>query len=99
MKLSRQSTNGTSFSHITVKTTVNKLTKALGEAQYNENTGGDKVNIEWSVETAAGDVATIYDWKEYREIGLDETIEFHIGARSESVARQALRELNTLLAK
>lgn len=99
MKLSTQSSDGTSFNHITVRTTPNKLIAALGKPQYDYNEGDDKVNLEWTVETEAGDVATIYDWKEGREIRMDETIEFHIGARSESKARQAKSELNSLLAK
>jgi hypothetical protein len=96
-KLSNKSCSGTSFHHVTVSTTVNELTKALGEAQCIGNSGDDKVNFDWTCETSDGRVFTIYDWKEYRPIGLDEVIEFHIGARDWKTSADALEELEALL--
>jgi hypothetical protein len=92
-KLSNKSSNGTSFHDTVIRTTVNKLSNALGEAQCFDNTGDDKVNFEWDCETENGDVFTIYDWKEYRPIGSDEMIEFHIGGKNKSITEQAKREL------
>jgi hypothetical protein len=42
---------------------------------------------------------TIYDWKEYRRISEDETIEFHIGGNSELETIDAKIELQKLLSK
>jgi hypothetical protein len=96
-KLTEQSANGTSFHDSVIKTTVNKLVNALGKAQYIDNTGEDKVNFSWDCETKDGEVFTIYDWKEYRSIDLDETIEFHIGGDNKIVTEKAKRELLDIL--
>ena len=95
-KLSNKNAS-TSFHNTTIKTTVNKLTNVLGEAQIIDNTGDDKVNFDWNCETEDGDVFTIYDWKEYRPIGLNEMIEFHIGGESKSITEQAKMELLDML--
>jgi hypothetical protein len=87
----------TSFHFTTIRTTVNKLTSALGEAQSIDNSGDDKVNFDWNCETEDGDVFTIYDWKEYRSISEDELIEFHIGGESKSITEKAKRELLEML--
>jgi hypothetical protein len=99
MKKTNSSTNGTSFHYVTIKTSVNKLKSVLGEPEFEDNTGEDKVNFEWDLETSEGDVVSLYDWKEYREIDLDETIEWHIGAHSKSVSNVAFNELKALLNK
>ena len=96
-KLTEQSADGTSFHFTTIKTTVNKLSNALGKAQYIDNTGEDKVNFDWICETKDGEVFTIYDWKEYRSIEPYETIEFHIGGDNKIVTEKAKRELLDLL--
>lgn len=96
-KLSNRSSNGTSFHDTVIRTTVNKLSNALGEAQCIDNSGDDKVNFEWDCETEDGDVFTIYDWKEYRPIGLNEMVEFHIGGETKSITEQAKRELLAIL--
>lgn len=80
-----------------ISSSVSELKEKLGEPQYSENDGTDKVNFEWECETEEGDVFTIYDWKEYREIDETETIHFHIGGMSERVTRVAVSELKTLL--
>ena len=95
-KLSNKNTS-TSFHNTTIKTTVNKLTNALGEAQCIDNTGDDKVNFDWNCETKDGEIFTIYDWKEYRSINLDEIIEFHIGGDNQLITEQARIELLELL--
>jgi hypothetical protein len=95
-KLSNKNAS-TSFHFITIKTTVNKLTSALGEAQCIYNTGDDKSNFDWNCETEDGDVFTIYDWKEYRSISENELIEFHIGGESKSITEKARKELLDML--
>ena len=91
-KKSYKDTSDTEFYGTTITTTVNKLKKLLGEP-YNNNTGEDKVNFDWDCETEDGDVFTVYDWKEYREISEDEFIEFHIGAISKQISEQAKQEI------
>jgi len=99
MKKTEKSADGTSFHDIIIKTTINELTRVLGEPTWNNNSGDDKVNVEWVCETIDGDVVTIYDWKEYRPIELDEEIEFHLGGHSENITLIGLEELIILLGK
>ena len=91
-KKTYQLTDGTSFHGVVIRATVNQLTKAFGEP-YNNNTGEDKVNFEWEMETDEGEVFTIYDWKEGRPIGRDEFVTWHIGAKSKSDSNVAEREI------
>lgn len=97
MKKTRKSTDGTSFFGTTITTTVNELRNVGLFPKYKQNTGEDKTNFDWELETTDGTVFTIYDWKEYRPISPDEKIRFHIGAFSESDSRKALQELKELL--
>ncbi len=71
---------GGSFHNVTITATINDLILALGEPQVFDNSGEDKVNVEWGAVTEAGFRFTIYDWKEYRVLDLDEPITFHIGS-------------------
>ena len=92
-KETNQSTNGTSFQDVTFKASVQQLTNAFGEPDYSSNTGEDKVNFEWVLETDEGNVFAIYDWKEYRKIDLDEQIEWHIGSHSRGISGDAKYEV------
>ena len=76
-KKTYQITDGTSFYGITIRASVDQLTKAFGEPE-NNNTGEDKVNFVWDMETDEGEVFTIYDWKEYRVLRSDEFVTWHI---------------------
>ena len=91
-----RSANGTSFHNSTVTATVNELISVIGKPVYDDNTGEDKVNIEWELEDEDGNVVTIYDWKEYRKIGMDEKIEWHIGANSKMTSWNAQDEINNV---
>jgi len=91
-KKTYQDTDGTSFHGVTIRATVDQLTKAFGEP-YDNNSGDDKVNFEWDMETDEGEVFTIYDWKEYRVLKSDEMITWHIGAKSKSDSNVAEREI------
>ena len=42
---------------------------------------------------------TIYDWKEYRPLHMDEKIEFHIGALSSTQSIEAKNEVLRLINK
>lgn len=99
MKKTNQSANGTSFHDVTITTTVNALIEALGHPQYFDNFGEDKVNFEWICETENGDIVTIYDWKEYRSLGFDEEITFHLGGHRKIHTLNGKEELVKLLNK
>jgi hypothetical protein len=92
-KQTNQSANGTSFHDVTIKTSANKLISVLGEPHWVNNTGEDKVNFEFIFETDEGDVFTIYDWKHYRKLDLDEIIEWHIGSHSRMISWDAQDEI------
>jgi hypothetical protein len=97
LKSTSRSSSGTSFHYSTVRASVNELTKIIGEPTYVVNDGEDKVNIEWELEDDNGDVVTVYDWKEYRKIGYDEKIEWHIGGMSKNITDNAKGEIEYML--
>ena len=92
-KKTYKSTDGTSFFGTTIRATVNQLISAFGEPSDDSNTGEDKVNFEWEMETEEGEVFTIYDWKEYRMIDVDEYVIWHIGAKDKSTSNTAEDEI------
>jgi hypothetical protein len=91
-KKTYQDVDGTSFHGVVIRATVDQLAKAFGEP-YDNNSGDDKVNFEWDMETDEGEVFTIYDWKEYRPLQRDEYVTWHIGAKSKSDSNVAEREI------
>ena len=99
MKKTNKSTNDTSFFDTTLDTTIHTLLKILGQPTIVDNTGMDKTNYEWNMETSDGDVFTVYDWKEYRILNEHEVIEFHIGGHSRIVTEQAREEIYDALTK
>jgi hypothetical protein len=80
--------NGTSFHGQVVKTTREKLANAFGKPE--SYSSWHKTTYEWDcvVDGLDGEEIpfTIYDWKEYRPIGSDEVIEWHIGAKTDADA-------------
>jgi hypothetical protein len=99
MKKTYKDVVGTSFYNVTLESSVKDLTNVLGEP-YDNNTGDDKVNFEWEMETDNGDVFTVYDWKEYRVLNKSEIITFHIGGKNEEITKQAKNEImKALMAK
>jgi hypothetical protein len=88
---------GTSFHNSTVTATVNELIFVIDKPNYNGNDGEDKVNFEWELEDEEGNVVTIYDWKEYRKIGYDEQIEWHIGGMSKEITDNAKEDIEFTL--
>lgn len=93
MKHTTQSPNFTSFHGDVIRASVNDLKAILGQPANDSNTGEGKVNFEWVMETDAGGVFTVYDWKEYRPISEDELIEWHIGGHNGETTKQALNEI------
>jgi hypothetical protein len=96
MKKTYKDTSGTSFHGTTILISVEELINLLGEPQFQENDGNDKVNFNWDCELETGEAFTIYDWKEYRPISDFEQIEFHIGAFSKQISENAKEELLTV---
>ena len=92
-------TSGTSFYGVTLTVTPQQLIDTLGEPEYFSNNGSDKTNMDYSLETEDEIAFTIYDWKEYRPLQMDETIEFHIGGFSYSQTEEAKREVISLINK
>jgi hypothetical protein len=92
-----QQDGGTSFFNYTISTSINRLTELFGEAMEIFTDIDDKVQYEWVLETSEGTVFTIYDWKEYRELSMFETIEFHIGSHSPRESHIAWQELLDLI--
>ena len=92
-------TGGTSFHGVTLTVTPQKLIDVLGEPDFFDNDGHDKVNMEYDLETKDEISFTIYDWKEYRPLQMDETIEFHIGALSSTQSIEAKNEVLRLINK
>jgi len=93
MKKTNASASGTSFHDVTVITSINALTSLLGEPSFTGDPIEDKVSVEWVCETQEGYVVTIYDWKEYRTLGKDEMVEFHIGGKNKFQTLEAKDEL------
>ena len=89
----------TSFHGSVIKCKVSDLRFILGIPRYEVNDGTDKVNFDWIMETESGDVFTVYDWKEYRPLGENEVIEWHIGGHSGVVTEVALGEITNDLSK
>jgi hypothetical protein len=97
MKRTDKTANGTSFHDHTFTATVDDLRNVLGQPKFESNDGQDKCNFDWIMETEDGTVFTVYDWKEYRQLAEDETIEWHIGGRSGSDTEKALLEIREAL--
>ena len=97
MKQTDKSANGTSFHNHTFTATVDDLRNVLGQPYCEQNDGEDKVNFDWIMETEDGEVFTVYDWKEYRQLDENEDIEWHIGGRSGLTTGKALSEITKAL--
>jgi hypothetical protein len=97
MKKTTKSVNGTSFHNVVFHATPWHLMRAIGDPDYMQNGGEDKVNMEWDMETEDGNVFTIYDWKEYRELSLYEMVEWHIGGHDKYTCLIAKEEIGKAL--
>jgi hypothetical protein len=92
----KKSAIGTSFHQVYLETTPAILTQLFPESNEGES-GDGKCQMSFILETEDGDVFTIYDWKEYRMLGSDEVVQFHIGARSRAVSVVALKEVMQMI--
>jgi len=99
MKPTTKSTGNTSFHDSTIVATVNQLKAIMGEPTFAENYGDYKVNFEWDMETETGDVFTVYDWKEYRKLPLNQKVCWHIGGKDRRITEIAKHEITLALCK
>ena len=75
-----KSSTGTSFHGNTIEATPNQLISILGVPS--RESGDGKVSMSFVGGLDNIHVFTVYDWKYGRPIGMDETIERHIGGMS-----------------
>ena len=82
IKKTNKSLDGTSFHGATFSATLADLQIILGAPNHTSD-HHDKVQNEWELELEDGTIFSVYDWKEYRRYTDKETIEWHIGGRSQ----------------
>lgn len=97
MKQTQKDSNNTSFHGHVIKCRLADLRTILGQPEYENNDGSDKVNFDWTMETESGLVFTVYDWKQYRRVSEEEIIAWHIGGKSEISTSLALVEITSAL--
>ena len=86
----------TSFWDVTIRTTPRtmvRLAKRLNSEYYDGNDGEGKVNFEFHFRTSDNFPFTVYDWNSERVLGMDEVVDFHIGAYDKVTSLQAKDEL------
>ena len=98
-KHTNQSGSGTSFHGVVFSATPQQLIDLFPDSYNEQNDGEDKVNFDFTLENENGDVFTIYDWKEYRPLEMNENIEWHIGGRNQETCLQGKAEVLELLNK
>ena len=98
-KHTNQSGGGTSFHGVVFSATPQQLVDLFPDSYNEQNDGEDKTNFDFTLETENGDVFTIYDWKEYRPLKMNENIEWHIGGRNKETCLQGKAEVLELLNK
>lgn len=88
---------GTSFYNDTVSATAQELIELIGPPTYDNNKGEDKVNLEWVCKNEYGETVTVYDWKYYRPLAMNELVNWHLGANDGLQTSKAKRELEAAL--
>ena len=86
---------GTSYHGDSIKASFFQLTHLFGLPSINncEN----KVNYEWELQTEGGIPFTLYDWKYYRPLLIEEIIEWNIGTDTKEHSKIIKQELDMLL--
>ena len=95
----RKSAGGTSFHGVTLKATPQQLIDLFPNSYDEYNNGRDKTNFDFTLQTESGKVFTIYDWKEYRPLRMDEVVEWHVGAHDEVTSIEGRDEVVKLIKK
>lgn len=96
-KATIKSSDYTSFHGAILKATPQQLIDLFPNSYYEENEGRDKVNFSFTLETESGKVFTIYDWKYYRPLEMNETIIWNLGAHDELTSFEGRDEVIELL--
>ena len=94
-----QSGGGTSFHGVVFLATPQQLVDLFPDSYNEQNDGEDKTNFDFTLETESGDVFTIYDWKEYRPLEMNENIQWNIGGHNKDTCLQGKAEVLELLNK
>ena len=97
MHQTTKSAGGTSFHGHTVNASVAQLKSVLGTPMDANNSGDDKTNFEWVMETETGDVFTVYDWKHYRPLDENEIVDWHVCSRTPRGSQIAVNEIASAL--
>ena len=97
MKRTKKLLSGTSFHGSTVLASRNELISILSWPHHMDPDPNEKVQYEWFLETSDGDVFTIYDWKEYRDVDEDDLIKWHIGGFDGNATEQGRHEVSMAL--
>ena len=77
-KVNGSESNGTHFQGY-LRASVSDLYVAFGEPSYHSDDKDDKTQYEWVLKFDDKIVATIYDYKEYRQFDTADVLQFHIG--------------------
>lgn len=85
---------GTSFFGGVIQTSFFKLVSLFGVPDI--ITSESKVNYEWEL-NCDGIPFSIYDWKMYRPLLIEEDIEWHIGTTSEEYSDIVVENLKNIL--
>ena len=95
IRASIESTSGTSYYGDNIVATANEIEAIVGALpEYDYDKSQRTWCAEFSYLDEDGDVCwttfTIYDWKEFRTIGDDDVIDYHIGAFNRTESNKAL---------
>lgn len=91
--------SGTSFFNDTIHATAQELIELIGPPTFDTNTGEDKVNLEWVCKNKNGEIVTIYDWKYYCPLSMNELVVWHLGGKNGLETAGGKRELELSLKK
>lgn len=87
---------GTSFHNTRINCTARELIDVAEKFDcefYEGNNGCDKTNFDFTFKTDEGDIFTVYDWKVYAPLDLDERYLFHIGAKNKFISDEGKVQL------
>lgn len=93
-KFTKQTGGGTSFHGTTFEATPKQLIDLFPNSY---ETNGDKTNYDFTLETESGKCFTIYDWKYYRSLGMDEMVTWHVGAKDKLTSIEGSEEVKSML--
>ena len=86
---------GTSYHGDFIETSFFNLTHLFGLPSINNCES--KVNYEWELQTEGGIPFTLYDWKYYRPLLIEEIVEWNIGTDTKEHSKIIKQELDILL--